>query len=90
MEEIIQKVHIQQVISLITCRLRQQGKQLLREHNYVDVFEWSPDQKPTVFRTQAGNLLTKDTFKVLDYINNNPRPELELAINLMVVYRTNF
>ena len=68
--------------------LRKQGKLPIphREHNpYVDAFwKWFPDLYKTlqVFRITGGEpLLTKDTFKVLDYINNNPRPELELAIN---------
>jgi organic radical activating enzyme len=68
--------------------LRKEGKLPIphREHNpYVDAFwKWFPDLYKTlqVFRITGGEpLLTKDTFKVLDYINNNPRPELELAIN---------
>jgi len=68
--------------------LRKQGKLPIphREHNpYVDAFwKWFPDLYKTlqVFRITGGEpLLTKDTFKVLDYVNNNPRPELELSIN---------
>ena len=68
--------------------LKQQGKLPIphREHNpYVDAFwKWFPDLYKTlqVFRITGGEpLLSKDTFKVLDYVNNNPRPELELSIN---------
>ena len=68
--------------------LRKQGKLPIphREHNpYVEAWwKWFPDLYKTlqVLRITGGEpLLTKDTFKVLDYINNNPRPELELAIN---------
>tara|TARA_B100001248_G_scaffold65201_1_gene45587 strand:- start:1764 stop:3149 length:1386 start_codon:yes stop_codon:yes gene_type:complete len=68
--------------------LKSQGKMPIphREENpYVDAFwKWWPDLYKTlkVFRITGGEpLLSKDTFKVLDYINKNPRPELELAIN---------
>ena len=68
--------------------LKSQGKMPIphREENpYVDAFwKWWPDLYKTlkVFRITEGEpLLSKDTFKVLDYINKNPRPELELAIN---------
>ena len=68
--------------------LKSQGKMPIphREENpYVDAFwKWWPDLYKTlkVFRITGGEpLLSKDTFKVLDYINENPRKELELAIN---------
>jgi organic radical activating enzyme len=56
------------------------------EYNpYVEAFwEWWPTLYPSleVLRITGGEpLLTKNTFKVLDYIIANPRPELELAIN---------
>lgn len=56
------------------------------EYNpYVEAFwEWWPTLYPSleVLRITGGEpLLTKNTFKVLDYIISNPRPELELAIN---------
>jgi len=52
---------------------------------YVNAFwHWWPELYKTlkVFRITGGEpLLSKDTFKVLDYIIENPRPELELMIN---------
>ena len=68
--------------------LQQQDKMPIpnREVNpYVDAFwKWFPDLYKTleVFRITGGEpLMTKDTFKVLDYINDNPNPNLELSIN---------
>ena len=57
-----------------------------REENpYVDAFwKWWPDIYTTLnyFRITGGEpLLTKDTFKVLDYIIANPNPNLEVAVN---------
>ena len=57
-----------------------------REHNpYVEAFwKWWPElyKSLKVFRITGGEpLMSKDTFKVLDYINDNPNPSLELAIN---------
>jgi organic radical activating enzyme len=56
------------------------------EYNpYVEAFwEWWPTLYPNleVLRITGGEpLLTKNTFKVLDYIIENPRPDLELCIN---------
>jgi organic radical activating enzyme len=56
------------------------------EYNpYVEAFwEWWPTLYPSleVLRITGGEpLLTKNTFKVLDYIIQNPRPNLELNIN---------
>ena len=52
---------------------------------YVTAFwKWFPKLYKTleVFRITGGEpLMTKDTFKVLDYINVNPNPNLELSIN---------
>lgn len=52
---------------------------------YVDAFwKWWPELYPDlkVFRITGGEpLMTKDTFKVLDYIIENPNPNLELNIN---------
>lgn len=59
---------------------------LEREVNpYVDAFwEWWPELYPDleVLRITGGEpLLTKNTFKVLEYVLENPRPDLELNIN---------
>jgi organic radical activating enzyme len=56
------------------------------KHNpYVEAFwQWWPDLYPDleVLRITGGEpLLTKNTFMMLDYILENPRPELELNIN---------
>lgn len=52
---------------------------------YVEAFwEWWPKlyTQLKVFRITGGEpLLTDNTFKVLDYINQNPRPDMELALN---------
>ncbi len=58
----------------------------LKEHNpYVEAFwKWWPEVYATLhtFRITGGEpLMSKDTFKVLDYIIENPNPNLELAIN---------
>ncbi len=57
-----------------------------KEHNpYIEAFwKWWPDLYPSlkVFRITGGEpLLSAHTFKVLDYIIENPRPDMELAIN---------
>jgi hypothetical protein len=57
-----------------------------REDNpYVDAFwKWWPEIYPTLhtFRITGGEpLMTKHTFRVLDYIIDNPNPNLELGIN---------
>lgn len=55
------------------------------ENPYVEAFwKWWPDVYPTLhtFRITGGEpLMTKNTFRVLDYIIANPNPNLELAIN---------
>lgn len=68
--------------------LQQQNKMpiLEREVNpYVDAFwQWWPDLYPSleVLRITGGEpLLTKNTFRVLEYVLANPRPALELNIN---------
>ena len=52
---------------------------------YVEAFwQWWPELYPTLhtFRITGGEpLMTKHTFKVLDYIIEHPNPELELVIN---------
>ena len=52
---------------------------------YVDAFwKWWPELYPDlkVLRVTGGEpLLTKNTYKLLDYILENPRPDLELNIN---------
>jgi organic radical activating enzyme len=58
----------------------------IKEHNpYVEAFwKWWPEVYPNLhtFRITGGEpLLSKDTFKVLDYIIEHPNPNLELAIN---------
>lgn len=58
----------------------------VREHNpYVEAFwKWWPDLVKDLkhFRITGGEpLLAKDTFKVLDYLIENPMPELEFSIN---------
>jgi organic radical activating enzyme len=58
----------------------------VKEYNpYVEAFwKWWPDIYSTLhtFRITGGEpLMSKDTFKVLDYIIENPNPNLELAIN---------
>jgi organic radical activating enzyme len=59
------------------------------ENPYVDAFwKWWPEIYPTLhtFRITGGEpLLTKNTFRVLDYIIANPNPELELCINSNMV-----
>jgi organic radical activating enzyme len=56
-----------------------------QENPYVDAFwTWFPDMYTSLkyFRITGGEpLLNKNTFKVLDYIIENPNPELEVAIN---------
>jgi len=55
------------------------------ENPYVDAFwEWFPDMYKNLkyFRITGGEpLLNKNTFKLLDYIIENPNPNLEVAIN---------
>jgi len=63
---------------------------LEKEYNpYVEAFwKWWPDLYPTLhtFRITGGEpLLTKHTFKVLDWIIDHPNPNLELAINSNLV-----
>jgi organic radical activating enzyme len=52
---------------------------------YVEAFwEWWPSVYPELkhFRITGGEpLLSKDTFKVLDYIIENPNPEIDLSVN---------
>jgi organic radical activating enzyme len=57
-----------------------------KEQNpYIDAFwEWWPDLYPNLhtFRITGGEpLLSKHTWRVLDYIAENPNPNLTLAIN---------
>lgn len=52
---------------------------------YVDAFwKWFPKALPhlKVFRITGGEpLMSKDTWRVFEYISRNPQPDLELAIN---------
>jgi organic radical activating enzyme len=57
-----------------------------REHNpYIEAFwEWFPDavKDMKVFRITGGEpLLSKDTWRVIDYLIENPQPELRFSIN---------
>lgn len=57
-----------------------------KEHNpYVEAFwEWWPQLVKTlkIFRITGGEpLLAADTYKVLDFLYNEPQPLLELAVN---------
>ena len=57
-----------------------------REHNpYVEAFwKWWPDVSNDLkhFRITGGEpLLTKDTFRVLDDLIENPKPDLEFSVN---------
>lgn len=56
-----------------------------QDNPYVDAFwDWFPDMYNSLkyFRITGGEpLLSKNTFKVLDYIIANPNPDLEVAIN---------
>ena len=63
----------------------------IKENNpYVTAFWlWFPEIVSTlkVFRITGGEpLLSKETFKVLDYLENNPAPNLELAVNTNLSY----
>ncbi len=56
-----------------------------REHNpYVEAFwEWWPELYPKLqnFRMTGGEpLMDKNTFRVLDYVIDNGRPDLEMAV----------
>lgn len=56
------------------------------EHNpYIEAFwKWFPDMvgKLHTFRITGGEpLLSKDTWKVMDYLIENPQPNLEFSIN---------
>jgi organic radical activating enzyme len=68
--------------------LKQQNKMPILEKDvnpYVDAFwKWWPDLYPDlqVLRITGGEpLLTKNTFKVLEYVLDHPRQDLELNIN---------
>lgn len=63
----------------------------LKDNNpYIRAFWlWFPEIVSTlkIFRITGGEpLLSKETFKVLDYLENNPAPNLELAINTNLSY----
>jgi organic radical activating enzyme len=55
------------------------------ENPYIDAFwKWWPELVKSLmfFRMTGGEpLLSKDTFKVLDWINEHPQPKLELSVN---------
>lgn len=56
-----------------------------KQNPFVDAFwEWWPDlvKDLKIFRITGGEpLLANDTYKVLDFIYENPQPQLELAVN---------
>jgi organic radical activating enzyme len=56
-----------------------------QDNPYVDAFwQWWPTmyRELKTFRITGGEpLLSKNTFKVLDYINENPNPELNFSVN---------
>lgn len=57
-----------------------------KEHNpYVEAFwKWWPEliKDLKIFRITGGEpLLAEDTYKVLDFLAENPKPSLELAVN---------
>jgi organic radical activating enzyme len=59
---------------------------LQSEHNpYIDAFwKWWPDavRHLHTFRITGGEpLLSKNTFKMLDYLIDNPQPQLEFSVN---------
>jgi organic radical activating enzyme len=59
---------------------------LQSEHNpYIDAFwKWWPDAVKDLhtFRITGGEpLLSKNTFKILDYLIDNPQPQMEFCIN---------
>lgn len=68
-------------------QITQAGKFFQREDGnpYIEAFwKWFPDVYPTLhtLRVTGGEpLLSSNVFKVLDWIENNPRPEMEFAIN---------
>jgi pyruvate-formate lyase-activating enzyme len=59
------------------------------DNPYVEAFwKWFPDALPhlKVFRITGGEpLMSRDTWRVFEYIRNNPQPDLELAINTNLV-----
>lgn len=81
-------ITLSQSLSHDTVWLDQIGKTPIpnREHNpYIEAWwKWWPDLYPNlkVFRITGGEpLLSKETFRTLDWIIDNPNPNLELAIN---------
>jgi organic radical activating enzyme len=59
------------------------------DNPYVEAFwKWFPESLPhlKVFRITGGEpLMSKDTWRVLEYIKENPQPGLEIAINTNLV-----
>ena len=55
-----------------------------KDNPYVEAFwQWFPEiyRKLRVFRMTGGEpLMDRNTFKVLDYVNENPHGQLELSI----------
>lgn len=69
-----------------SCHDTPPAKYMGKKYNpYIDAFwKWWPELYKNLhtFRITGGEpLLSKDTFKILDYIIENPRPDLEFYIN---------
>lgn len=68
-------------------QISQAGQFFQREEGnpYIEAFwKWFPSVYPTLhtLRITGGEpLLSSNVFKVLEWINNNPRPDMEFAIN---------
>ncbi len=66
-------------------KIQERFKQLNEPNPYVEAFwKWWPSLYPDlrIFRLTGGEpLLSKETFKVLDFIAENPHPDLEVIIN---------
>nr|BDT30101.1 twitch domain-containing radical SAM protein [Bacteriovorax sp. HI3] len=65
-------------------------KEIMGDNPYITAFwKWFPEILPTlrVFRITGGEpLLSSNTFRVLEYLENHPNPNLELAINTNLSY----
>ncbi len=65
-------------------------REIVTDNPYVEAFwKWFPQISNglKIFRITGGEpLLSKNTFKVLEYLEENPAPELELALNTNLSY----
>lgn len=70
-----------------TDEIERQGRKPIKteENPYVDAFwDWFPSLLPDlkVFRITGGEpLVNPNTYRVLDYLEENPQPQLQLCIN---------